>query len=347
MSGSVEDRGFGWLLVAVSAAFALILWPFESAILWGTVLAILFMPLERRLVPLLGRSRTAASLATLVIVVVMVIVPLVLLAGALAAEASSVVARVRSGELDPGGALRRFVDALPPWAVGLLDRFGLGDVDAMRARLSGSIAGASKFLAAQAISLGQNTLDFLVGLGVMLYLLFFLLRDGEALFARVRAALPLRPDRQRALFEKFAVVVRATVKGNIVIAIVQGALGGTIFWLLGIHAALLWAVLMAFLSLLPAVGAFLVWLPVALYLLAAGPVWKGLVLIAWGVLVIGLVDNLLRPLLVGKDTKMPDYVVLVSTLGGIAVFGLNGFVIGPLIAAMFIAAWDLYAASRR
>ncbi len=342
-----EDRGFGWLLVAVSAAFALILWPLAGAILWGTVLAIVFAPLARRLAPLLGRSRAAAALATLVIVLVMVIVPLVLLAAALGGEASDVYARVRSGDVDVGGSLRRFADGLPAWAHAVLDRLDLGDAAAVQERLSGSLASVSKFFATQAISLGQNTLDFLVGLGVMLYLLFFLLRDGERLFARMRSALPLRADRQRALFDKFAVVVRATVKGNIVVAIAQGALGGLIFWLLGIRAPLLLGVLMALLSLLPAVGAAIVWLPVALYLLAAGPAWKGLVLIAWGVLVIGLVDNLLRPILVGKDTRMPDYVVLVSTLGGIAVFGLNGFVIGPLIAAMFIAAWDLYAASRR
>ena len=136
------------------------------------------------------------------------------------------------------------------------------------------------------------------------------------------------------------------MKGNIVVAIVQGALGGLIFWVLGIHAPLLWAVLMAFLSLLPAVGTALVWLPVALYFLATGAHWQGLILIAYGVFVIGLVDNVLRPVLVGKDTRMPDYIVLIATLGGMAVFGPNGFVIGPLIAALFIAAWDLFAASR-
>ena len=115
---------------------------------------------------------------------------------------------------------------------------------------------------------------------------------------------------------------------------------------LGIGAPLLWAVVMAFLSLLPVVGAGLVWLPVALYFLATGAVWQGLALIAYGTLVIGLVDNFLRPILVGKDTKMPDYFVLISTLGGLAAFGLNGFVLGPVIAAMFIAAWDIFSASR-
>jgi predicted PurR-regulated permease PerM len=156
----------------------------------------------------------------------------------------------------------------------------------------------------------------------------------------------LRPEQERDLFNKFTTVIRATVKGNIVVAVVQGALGGLIFWFLGVHAPVLWAVLMAFLSLLPAVGAGLVWLPVAIYFLVTGATWEGVVLIAYGVLVIGLVDNVLRPILVGKDTKMPDYVVLISTLGGMAIFGLNGFVIGPVIAAMFMATWDIFAASR-
>ena len=132
----------------------------------------------------------------------------------------------------------------------------------------------------------------------------------------------------------------------VLMAAAQGALGGLAFWFLGVNGALLWAVLMAFLSLLPAVGAGLIWLPVALYLLATGAVWQGAALIAYGVLVIGLVDNVLRPLLVGKDTKMPDYVVLISTLGGLAAFGLNGFVIGPVIAAMFMAVWDMYIDAR-
>jgi predicted PurR-regulated permease PerM len=110
-----------------------------------------------------------------------------------------------------------------------------------------------------------------------------------------------------------------------------------------VRAPLLWAVLMAFLSLLPAIGAALVWAPVAIYFLATGAVWEGIGLTVWGVVAIGLVDNILRPILVGKDTKMPDYIVLFSTVGGMALFGLNGFVIGPVVAAMFIAAWDLFA----
>ena len=158
--------------------------------------------------------------------------------------------------------------------------------------------------------------------------------------------IPLRTEQKAALFSRFADVVRATVKGGILVAIAQGALGGLAFWFLGIHAPLLWAVLMAFLSLLPAIGAGLVWLPVAIYFLASGAVWQGVSLITYGVLVIGLVDNILRPSLVGKDTKLPDYVVLISTLGGIEVFGLHGFVIGPLIAAIFMVTWEIFSSSK-
>src|SRR5690606_2286135 len=122
----------------------------------------------------------------------------------------------------------------------------------------------------------------------------------------------------------------------------QGALGGLIFWILGIEGALLWGVIMALLSLLPAVGAAIIWLPVAIYFLVTGDYWLGGILILYGVLVIGLVDNILRPLLVGKVTKVPDYVVLISTVGGLTPFGLNGFVIGPLVAALFMAVWDLF-----
>ena len=134
-----------------------------------------------------------------------------------------------------------------------------------------------------------------------------------------------------------------TLGVSILVAIVQGFLGGMIFWALGIHAPVLWGVVMAFLSLLPAVGASIVWFPVAVYLIATGEIGKGLILMAFGAGVIGLVDNLMRPYLVGKDTALPDYVVLISTLGGIALLGLNGLVVGPLIAALFIAVWDIAA----
>lgn len=332
------------LLLGVSLAFLAILWPFYGAVFWGAILALLFMPLHRRLLRRMPQRPNLAALATLAVCLLIVILPVALITASLVREAAALVARLRSGELDFGRYLQQVLDVLPPWLEDWLDRLGLGDVAAVQDRLASAAAQISQFVATQALAIGQNTVHFVVSLGIMLYLLFFLLRDGQALSARIRQALPLDEAHKRDLLAKFATVIRATVKGNVVVAVTQGALGGLIFWILGIQGAVLWATLMAFLSLLPAVGASLIWGPVAIYFLATGSFVQAVVLIAFGVFVIGLVDNLLRPILVGKDTKLPDYLVLVSTLGGMSIFGINGFVIGPLVAALFVAAWDLFTA---
>jgi predicted PurR-regulated permease PerM len=339
----LQQKAFLVLLVAVSLAFGWVLLPFYGAVFWGTVLAILFAPLYRRLAARMPKRRNLAAILTLALVLFIVILPLAFFATALTQEVAQLYARVRSGQLDAGALFQQAVAALPQWLVNLLDRHDLLNLESLQRRLSAGAAEASQQIAGQALNIGQNTFQFLIGFAIMLYLLFFLLRDGAMLAARIRDAIPLSAHHKRHLFSKFATVIRATIKGNIAVAGAQGILGGLIFWLLGIQGALLWGALMAFLSLLPAVGAGLVWGPVALYLLAVGPVWKGVTLIVFGVLGIGLVDNLLRPILVGKDTQMPDYVVLISTLGGIAIFGLNGFVMGPVVAALFIAVWDLFS----
>jgi predicted PurR-regulated permease PerM len=341
---TLQDKIFLLLVIAVSLAFAWIVWPFYGAVLWGTITAIMFAPLYRRLLKLNPHKRNLSALATLLIIIVMVILPLTLITMALLQEATSVYEGIQSGELNFARYFHQVFDALPTWATNLLARFGLTNLGAVQQKLSLGLTAGSQFLTTQIINIGQNTFNFVVSLFIMLYLLFYLLRDGDELLRRIKEAVPLRADQKRALFDKFTVVIRATVKGNIVVAIVQGVLGGLIFWFLGIHAPLLWAVLMTFLSLVPAVGAGLVWLPVAIFFLITGAALYGLVLIAYGVLVISVVDNILRPILVGKDTKLPDYVVLISTLGGISIFGINGFVLGPVIAAMFMAVWHIFAA---
>ncbi|MDB5618809.1 AI-2E family transporter [Tardiphaga sp.] len=347
MRGRLEDRSFLILIVVVSLAFAWILTSFYGAILWGVVIALMFAPPYRWLLRKMPQRRTLAALLMLVLIVLIVILPLTLVAASLTRQAATVIGRMQSGELDFVKFLQQILDALPTWATSLLDRYGVASLGDMQEKLSAGLIKGSQTIASQALNIGQSTFEFILNLGIMLYLLFFFFRDGDRLAVRVKDAIPLRPDLRDELLEKFTVVIRATVKGSLLVALTQRALGGVIFWILGINAALLWAVLMAFLSLLPAVGAGLVWLPVAIYLLATGSFWQGAILIAYGILVIGLVDNIMRPMLVGKDTKLPDYIVLISTLGGIEAFGLNGFVIGPVIAAMFIAAWDIFSKSRK
>ena len=342
----IEDKTFLLLVIVVSLAFAWILWPFFGAVLWGTILAILFAPLQRRLVKLTGQRRTLAALMTALIVLLIVILPVMLIGALLVQEAIGVYEKFQSGEINLGRYFEQLFGTLPVWVGDLVERFGPTNLAELREKLTGGLMKGGQFVAAKALNIGQNTFQFIINLFIVVYLLFFLLRDGDELAKHIRNAIPLPADQQRELLGRFTTVVRATVKGNVVVAIVQGLLGGLIFGLLGIQAAVLWGVVMALLSLLPAVGAALVWLPPAIYFLVTGATWEGVILLAYGILVISLVDNILRPILVGKDTRMPDYVVLITTLGGLVLFGINGFVIGPLIAAMFIAVWDIVASSR-
>ena len=338
---TVESRTLLILLVAVTLAFGWLLLPFWGTLLWSAVIALLFAPVNRRLLRRCGGRRNPAALLTLLLVLVIVILPFLALSAALARESAGVYARLQSGELSPERFFRHVFAALPDGVRGLLARLGMANFAALQRSVTAALAQAGQFMAGQAFSIGQNTFDFVASLFITTYLAFFLIRDGETLARALRLALPLEVAHRRALVGEFTTVVRATVKGNLLVAAIQGALGGLAFWFLDVGGALLWGVLMAFLSMLPAIGAALVWLPVALYFFMTGALWQGVALTAWGVLVIGLVDNLLRPVLVGRDTRMPDSVVLISTLGGMAAFGINGFVLGPATAAMFVAMWRI------
>lgn len=342
-----EDGGFLILLTVVTLGFGLLIEPFIGAVLWSLVAGIMFSPINRRFERRMpGRPNSAAGL-TLLIIIALIIIPAIFLTVALIQEGVVIYSRVQSGEIDFARYFDEVIAALPGWVSTPLERFGITDFAAAREMLQNGFARSFQSLAGQALTVGQGAFSFFVALGVMLYLTYFLLRDGPDMVRRVGGAVPLRSVHKGALAEKFVTVVRATIKGSVVVAIVQGLIGGVAFAALGIPGALLWGVAMGFFSLLPAIGTGLVWVPVAIYLLATGQYVSGGILVFIGVFIIGMVDNVLRPLLVGRDTRMPDWLVLISTLGGIEVFGFNGFVVGPVIAALFLAVWKLQAESRR
>lgn len=345
MSTSAHKRENGvlaFMLVVISVSFGWILWPFAGAILWAVLLSLIFAPWYQGLLKWMPQQRNVASSATVLLIAILVVIPLTLVASALVREVSGVVERLQSGELDLQRSLSEFRSSLPQRAANLLTQFELTGLPAVRERLSTALTQGWQVIARQALSFGQVTVDFLLGVFIMLYLLFYLLRDGDTLLGYVQRAIPLPPEQQQVLASSFTATVRGVLKGDLVVAVVQGILGGLIFWVLGIGTPILWGALMAVLSLLPVLGTALVWAPAAIYLLLTGSVWKGMVLLAFGALVISTIDNVLRPVLVGTDVKMPSYVVLVSSLGGIAIFGVNGFVIGPLLAALFLTTWEMY-----
>ncbi|QTD44751.1 AI-2E family transporter [Ottowia testudinis] len=344
---ALQRAAFLLLLALVTVAFFWIIAPFFGAVFWAMVLALMFMPVHRRLRAWMRGRDTLAALGTLLFCLVIVVVPLIFVVGAMVDEAASFTQRLRTGEFNPRSYFEQIQNALPAWVRDLLGRFGLFNMQDVVDKLTAAVVQGGQALTTRALAIGQNTLMLLVNLGITLYLLFFFLRDGRDLARSIRSAVPLDVAHTDFLLRKFATVVRATVKGTVVVALVQGMLGGLAFAVLGIHGAVLWGVVMAFLSLLPAVGAALVWAPVAIYLAATGSLIEGIGLAAWGAGVMGMVDNVLRPILVGKETKLPDYLVLLSTIGGLSIFGLNGFVIGPAIAALFVAAWALFAAEEQ
>lgn len=340
------DKALTLLVALATVGLCLVVLPFYGAVMWAAILGLVFGPLHRALVRRLHGRRNMAAALTLLGVSLVVVLPLMALAVALAREGAQLARAVQSGEIDVPALLQSAFDALPAPAASLLAHFGIGDAADLRARVEASAGRVAQFFAGHMFTVGQGTLNVVVELFVALYVAFFMLRDGEALAARFWSALPLREDDRRELRRRVATVVRATVKGNLVVAVVQGGLGGLALAVLGIPGALLGGALIAVFSVLPAVGSALVWGPVAAYLLATGALSQGLALAAFGTLVIGLVDNLLRPMLVGRDTRLPDWLVLVTTIGGIALIGLNGFVVGPLVATVFIAAWGLHTRHR-
>ncbi|MFN3433771.1 MAG: AI-2E family transporter [Sphingomonas sp.] len=342
----LESGGLILFLVAISIALLFVVSSFVGALLWAVLAAILFQSLFRWLLGRWPGRRNLAAAATLLIILVAVILPALAITGMVVDQSAGVYAKVQSGQIDFARYFEQVHDALPDWIRRPLDRAGLGSFDLAQARIAQGLRSSFQSIAAQALSIGRNAAAFLLAFGVGLYVTFFLLRDGERLAPAIRDALPLERQVADRLIGKFVAVVRATIKGSVVVALVQGALGAITFWIVGVPAALLWGLLMALVALLPAVGPAIVWVPVAVYLLATGAVWQGVVVVVSGVAVIGLADNILRPILVGRDTGIPDWLVLVTTLGGIEVAGLSGIVVGPLVAALFITGWQILTEER-
>lgn len=338
---AIQNASFLLLVAVITVGFLGLVGSFLMPVFWAAVLATVFFPWQRRCVAWLGGQRSLAAAVTVLTIVALVMVPLALVGLALSREILQLHEQITSGALDLRAPLR-LAERMIPLVDDALARIGL-DVEGLVQRLSTSALAVSHVIAARALAIGQDLLRLTVLFFLMLYVLFFFLRDGRELVAALIRALPLGDARERALLAKFAEVSLATIKGTLVVGAGQGALGGILFWALGLPAPVFWGTVMAVLSILPAVGPALIWLPAAVILLARGEVAKAVVLAGGGVLLIGLVDNVLRPILVGRDTQMPDYVVLLATLGGIAWFGVSGFVIGPLIAALFLVVWEMFA----
>ncbi|MEM1432567.1 MAG: AI-2E family transporter [Pseudomonadota bacterium] len=339
----MEHVFFFTLLIVTTLAFLGLLNAFIVPVFWAIALAVVFEPLNDRVAELLGGRGGVASIMTILLVLVAIVLPLTLIGVVVSGEVTRLITAVEDGSIDLGRGIRWARDQAP-LLFEYAERIGL-EPDGLRERLSNMAIVTGQWIAGNAVTVGQSTVRLFVSVMLMIYILFFLLKDGHEIVRRLVQILPLGDEREHQLFGRFSEVVRATIRGTFVISAIQGFIGGVAFALLGIDGAILWGVVMAILSLLPVVGAVLVWGPAAGILIANGDLIKGIGMIVIGIGVIGLVDNLLRPLLVGRDTRMPDYLILLATLGGLAMFGATGLVIGPLIAALFITLWEMFEQS--
>jgi len=330
------------LALATSVLFVWVIWDFLLALLLAAILTGIFHPIYRRIARRLGYRRSLAAALTVGGVLLVVIIPFVIFLVMIAEQVVqlSQIARPwvennawRFTQID--GLLERVpqLNVLQPYREQILPKI---------AELASEVGRHSvSFVTAAA----TQTATALLMLFVVLYAMYFFLKDGKTALDKMLYYLPLPPQDETRMIERFMSVARATIKGTIIIGAIQGALGGLAFAVVGIRGAAVWGTIMAILSAIPGLGHALVWIPVTIYLAVAGQWGACIGLLIWCAGVVGSVDNFLRPWLVGKDTELPDLIILLSTLGGLVLFGPLGFIVGPIVAALFVTVWDLYGAA--
>ncbi|PKN19255.1 MAG: AI-2E family transporter [Deltaproteobacteria bacterium HGW-Deltaproteobacteria-6] len=325
------------LLGIVTLLFGYILKPFFFAIFWAVLLAAIFAPLYGRLHRKLKSPNLSAGLA-LGAVLITFILPVVLLLTLLVGESLEIYTSINSSRGSWMNSLTGMLNALSQHPI--LARFDL-DQQFITDKSIELLKVATNFLVSNLSAFTGNTIVFFVEFAVMLYCLFYFLRDGDDFVDAIAHYMPVDRRHLDTFISEFLVTSKATLKFTFVIGGIQGLLGGLVFYITGIEGALVWGVLMIGLSIVPAIGNAIIWAPAGIIMLLLGHIWQGIAILVFGAIVISSIDNLLRPILLGKDIQMHSLLIFLSTLGGIAVFGFSGFVLGPVVAAFFLASWKL------
>ena len=323
------------LLALITILFVSIIFNFAAPILWSVVVSIIFYPLYEKFL-LMTNKKSLPSILSLILILLLVIIPSI---GILGLITNELIIFINSFD---DYSLERYVEMIPNESLinDLLAWAGLS-ITQLTEKADDFLLTASKVFYESVSTISANVINFFISLFLFIYLTFFFLKDGEKIVKSCMDAFPMKNEDESYLLNEFQKTTRATIKGTIVVALAQGFLGYMTLLLLGVEGALIWGAVMALLSIIPAVGTILVWLPIALVLFLNGQIMEASILIFSGIFIIGMIDNLLRPILIGKETKIPDYLILLTTIGGISIFGITGFIIGPIIASLFISIWSL------
>jgi predicted PurR-regulated permease PerM len=328
------------LTLGITALFFAMIRSFVVDLLLAAIFAGLFHPLYRRLERSLGGRSHLASAVTLTVLLLVVIVPVLAVLGMVAAQAVEISRAVRpfvEEQLSRPDPLGSVYERLP-----FLDEIGL-QREVVLQKVGGVVQNVGSFFVESLTGITTRTAGFFFHFFLFLYSMFFFLVDGGRALRRMLHYLPLDHEDEMKMVGRFVSVSRATLKGTLVIGLVQGTLGGAAFAVAGLSGSVFWGALMVILSIIPGVGTALVWIPGAVILAASGRPVAAALMAVWFAAVVGTMDNLLRPRLVGKDTQMHELLILFSTLGGLALFGIPGFLLGPIVAALFMTMWDIYA----
>jgi predicted PurR-regulated permease PerM len=353
MAGWTESRSklARWVgLVAATVVALYLCWtmlqPFIEVLLWAVVLVIVFMPVHRRVRARVGSPGWSAMISCLLVVVV-ILVPLTLVTFAIVREMTHIAQSLQTQPGGDGAAQAGVAGLLDPnspyvgkvlgWVGQYVDLEQFNSQQFIAERLK-SLGGA---IAGRTLGFVGGAVGFVVEIFFVIFTMYYFFRDGERLREAVYSILPLDDRRAHEIIDRTQEVISASVYGVLVIALIQGTLGGIAFWALGLPSPLLWGVVMVFLSMIPMAGAFVVWVPAALYLGVTGHWGKAIILTVWGALIIGSVDNFLRPKLVGEKTRLHELLIFFSVLGGLQVFGVIGLVLGPVVVAITIALLDV------
>ena len=336
-----KSRGVFLLLLAIgiSALFFRMIQGFVLALLLAAVLAGLSYPMYERILRLLGGRKGIAAAATMLLGLVLIVGPVMAVMTIVAREATQISTSVGpwiDQQRQQRDALGQRLESIP-WVAKLAPY-----EDKILANASELGGNAASFAVTGLAAGTRGTAKFFLSLFVMSYAVFFFLQEGRSTLDRALRHVPLSGEEKNRMLNTFTNVARASLKGTGVIGIVQGALGGAAFALAGITGPVFWGMLMAVLSIVPGIGPAVIWVPGVVYLAVEGRTGAAIALGLWCVLVVSTVDNLLRPRLVGKDTQMPDLLILLGTLGGLAMFGVVGIIVGPIIAALFLTVWELF-----
>lgn len=342
----LQQGSFLLVLAAVSLMMVIISWPFASSLLWATLAAIVFQPLYQRvLVSVRGRRNLAASL-TLLVIFFAVLVPALYLGSLVIEEAIALIAQLQANPIDLAAEYRKIYTMLPAPLQQVIDDNGWNNLSAAQARLQELLSESSGLIASSAVSIGGGALSFVLSFLLGLYVMFFLLRDGQRIGRLILKTIPIERGIADRLADRFVRIVRATIKGTGVVGLVQGTAGGIMLAVVSVPSPFLLGVMMVILAIIPVLGTALVWVPAGIWLLATGQIWQGLFVLIVGFVVISSIDNVLRPILVGRDTGIPDWIILVTTLGGLSLAGFSGIVLGPLVGGLFLACWSILREQR-